>query len=618
MKTSRKLNLLIGPLVMLAIVVAGIFMICGQRAILVVFDSITYITMLLIWCLAGAAIGRVAFRDGESFYSRITRICIGIGILGLLFHLLGLGGFLNRTTILVPIAIGAFFEATQLIRHYKKMVATTPSTSWHGWILLAVPLLLAIVCASIAPGFLWKPLDPHPYDVMSYHLQVPREWYDAGKIIPLEHNAFSYFPMLMETHYLAAMHLLGGPWKGMYLCQFISLAHSSMLVCGVAGLLLELGASRFSAWSAGLMTATIPWVFMLSTVCYVEPGVMLYGTLGIGWLILTIKQNKALAPAGICLGLACGFKYTAFAMTLLPAVVALLLLGLIKRNRHWMMGSITVFLTAAICFSPWLVRNIAWTGNPVFPLMTGIFGKAHFTDDQVDRYQAAHRPPADESGLNELIKNGWNRTVDDPQFGNYLIPVSAIALLISIRRFDPAIILIAMFLFITTVVWLFGTHVMPRFLSPIIPVLVILIYLSISTFNFKHAKLIFPAFCLIQAVIGMKWLWTQVEPTIAIGREGLFLLTDYSPMEDPAITRARAMNQTVDLIGDAQAFFYVLPSKQLRYRSVFDVNILPGQSTANGWLGMPVDQLRQRGDCVIIREDEIERLSHTYRHLSRQ
>src|SRR5690606_14260247 len=40
--------------------------------------------------------------------------------------------------------------------------------------------------------------------------------------------------------------------------------------------------------------------------------------------------------------------------------------------------------------APWMARNWAHGGNPVFPHATGVFGQAHWTDEQVERYQAAH------------------------------------------------------------------------------------------------------------------------------------------------------------------------------------------------------------------------------------
>ena len=56
-----------------------------------------------------------------------------------------------------------------------------------------------------------------------------------------------------------------------------------------------------------------------------------------------------------------------------------------------------IFLAMAITtFSPWLIRNCAWTRNPVFPEATSIFGKAHLSDAQVERWKRAHSPREDQ------------------------------------------------------------------------------------------------------------------------------------------------------------------------------------------------------------------------------
>ena len=88
--------------------------------------------------------------------------------------------------------------------HQRGKYAAEGAAPTPGLILLAAPMAVVVIAASLSPGFLWKPLDPHPYDVLSYHLQIPREWFDAGKIVPLLHNSFSFFPMGMEMHDLLA------------------------------------------------------------------------------------------------------------------------------------------------------------------------------------------------------------------------------------------------------------------------------------------------------------------------------------------------------------------------------------------------------------------------------
>ena len=85
------------------------------------------------------------------------------------------------------------------------------------------------MAALMPPGVMSTP-EPNGYDVVEYHLQVPREWYEWHRIVPLHHNVFSFMPMNMEMHYLLAMHLSDGPWAGMYLCQIM---HLCMMVLAV-------------------------------------------------------------------------------------------------------------------------------------------------------------------------------------------------------------------------------------------------------------------------------------------------------------------------------------------------------------------------------------------------
>jgi hypothetical protein len=50
-------------------------------------------------------------------------------------------------------------------------------------------------------------------------------------------------------------------------------------------------------------------------------------------------------------------------------------------------------LAGALCvamLSPWLIRNTVYTGNPVFPLATNIFGRGYWSQESQERFQAGH------------------------------------------------------------------------------------------------------------------------------------------------------------------------------------------------------------------------------------
>lgn len=600
--------MLIGLLVFLAV----IFGLSGDFGVDVwvglVWDGIilgAYLTSAWGW-------GRWVTGHGPA--REVTAISIGLGWMGLLTLGLGLSGHYTFHTAWGVIVCGLIPGIAGVFRQWADWDARIrKKTSWvHplGWVVpLAFVLGVAGVCVSIMPGFLWKPMDPHPYDVLSYHLQVPREWYEAGRIIPLTHNAFSYFPMGMEMHYLAAMTLRGGPWAGMYLSQMMTLAHGFLTVWAVGHLARALGATPIRAWSGSLLVAAVPWVFQLSVVAYVETGVMLYTTLAAGWLLLGIRTGNTRAwwIVGMCCGLACGMKYTAIPMTAGIIVGIAVVCELIRRQFYHV---IVVTVTCVVIASPWMVRNIAWTGNPVFPLATGLFGSAHFTPEQVIRYQAAHAPPVGESDLSSRIHNGWSRTLIDPQFG-YVIWIAGIGAVLFLIIRNPrtdGIVLGTMILGMFAL-WIGATHVVPRFITPVVPLL-----------GLAVALVPWPGFAVIglaglNLLIGGYLVWGWLVPVLDLAKQGLFRISTPTSIMSEQIESVCRSGNPVALIGDAQAFLYPVDSGRLIYRTVFDVRIPSGTSLVDGWLGESVDSLRKKGRWVVIHPLELQRLSRTYRGL---
>jgi len=59
-------------------------------------------------------------------------------------------------------------------------------------------------------------------------------------------------------------------------------------------------------------------------------------------------------------------------------------------------------LGAVVIVAPFLIRNAVWTGNPVFPFATNIFGSAHWSPEQVERWNKAHHSGGLADGLSKL------------------------------------------------------------------------------------------------------------------------------------------------------------------------------------------------------------------------
>src|SRR5262249_54024495 len=133
---------------------------------------------------------------------------------------------------------------------------------WH-WLWLGLMPVLGIVlaCAMLPPGMLWRD-EPNGYDVTEYHLQVPREGFEAGRITGLHHNVFSYMPFNVEMHYLLAMELRGGPWSGMYLAQLMHVMFFVLTVVAIYALLAE--KHPHGAIVASVIAGATPWMGLLA------------------------------------------------------------------------------------------------------------------------------------------------------------------------------------------------------------------------------------------------------------------------------------------------------------------------------------------------------------------
>ena len=622
------------------VVLVVLFATTGDQFAPVLIGVVTDTAVLIAWifsALGYAHLLPLSLREGvgggvesverqsislNSLFLFVTRIALGLGLLSLVLLLLGLAGLLNSLASPLLLLLGLAL----LLWHHRKaspkavlawLRSRSPSTLPAA--MLAIPLAIMLLGAQLYPALLWKPLDPHPYDVMSYHLQIPREWYDAGRIMALPHNVFSYFPMGVEMHYLLAMHLQGGPWAGMYLCQMMSSAFAMLAALAVVGGVRQLGGANGLAWIAGLSSACVPWSLMLGSVCYVEPALMLYGTLAAVWAVLAAGDwhaKRSMLLVGLLLGFACGVKYTAVAMTVVPVLVLWPLAAWQTLGRSLWKPLFVGLIACGVSFSPWLIRNAVWAKNPIFPLATSLFGGGSFSADQVDRFRVAHAPPPAEQGAKARLSATWDRVFVDFQFSNLkptvgLPALTLIAAMVLIVR-RQQLYLVAL-LGCGGLVWLFATHDMPRFLSPLIPLGVLVIALAAN--RCQTPQVITAAILVVFAGVGIGWVWQTLSPTLEYGRAGFFRLSNPSAIVLPDLLPALRTNGPIALIGDAAAFNLPVDSRHLLYRNVFDVEIPPGANEIDGWLGRSVDQLRQEGYWVVISPDELQRLSRTYAHI---
>jgi hypothetical protein len=265
-------------------------------------------------------------------------------------------------------------------------------------------------------------------------------------------------------------------------------------------------------------------------------------------------------------------------------------------------------IAGSVVFSPWLLRNVIWAHNPVFPEAQSLLGHAHFTPEQSERWHRAHNPPPDQQSLVARLKAAEMQILIDWRYDFLLLwfPV-VVSLGFCIRR--PQARVLAGLLIAWLIFWIGFTHLQGRFFVLAIPVAA----LSLALWQYRWQQwetTAVAALVLVQFCVGNFLTFRKFNERVAPLRSvGLLGYEDFKPMlSDQAqdlISRDDA--PSIALVGDARAFLYQVPMSRLFYRTVFDVNVKPSESSEQAWTeGAPASAQR------IVDTNELERFSKTY------
>jgi 4-amino-4-deoxy-L-arabinose transferase-like glycosyltransferase len=392
-------------------------------------------------------------------------------------------------------------------------------------------IVVLILSSSLAVLFLGTILmagvPPVDRDALTHHLAVPKLYLQQGGIREIPTVPFSYYPMNLDLLYMALL------WFGNDIApKYIHLAFGLM----TAGLIFGYLRMRLGSWAYGLLGAllflSLPVIVKLSITVYVDLGLIFFSTAALLRLFTWAESRFRICHlmlSGIAAGLCMGTKYNGllvvFLLGLCVFVVYLLAphsapgsrvgirFGLRLGQFFRPIGYAAVFSAAAlIVFSPWMIRNLAWTGNPVYPLAIGVFGKPALQQaDPLDAIPGDGDHATPSGGSSEGLNHFSMRTLvfgedltdilliplrvffqgkdDSPQYFDgrlnpYLIVLPVVFLLLSARgRHSAAVVfeakLMAGFAFVYLLMAFLLTDMRIRYIAPIIPPLVILAVLGV-------------------------------------------------------------------------------------------------------------------------------------------
>jgi len=413
----------------------------------------------LRWLSSGVTLDRLE--------RHLFSVACGLGLLStftLLAGLVGVGS--SPFPYLLLLAVAGLLAWRSRPGPAEKQAAPLPGAGpgrkdlgvcWN-WLLL--PLGLVIVLGAMLP-----PLD---FDVREYHMQVPREWHQQGKITFLHHNVYGNMPLGVEILAHPAMAV----WPGELDWWWGSLVGKTLVGCFAiltALMLMSLG-TRLHGRRAGLASAvlylSIPWVGLVSMNGLVEGVLGFYLVAAFAALLVWQPGEGRRWPVmiGLLAGAAAACKYPGMLWGVLPALLGVLLLA--PRRAH---GVLLFSLGVLVGCGGWYLKNLFLAGNPFYPLLDDWFAGSR-TAEQVSQWASAHQVPAFSLAdlLGKLVDFGGRESFQ----GMLLIPCA----LVGLRGFrgNRGIRWATLFTAYFLVTWWLLTHHLPRFWVPVLPFVALL------------------------------------------------------------------------------------------------------------------------------------------------
>jgi len=592
------------------------------------------------WCDRPAT----SLSKNDPITSFVLATGVGISALSLLTLACGLAGVLERR-FLVGLPLVAL--VAELVLWWRtgagngsetgEAEASAPAVSMGFF--LTFPTAVKWLAGLVTVLFLFfqftgAALPSIDFDVKEYHLQGPREFFEQGRITWLPHNVYTSFPFLTEMLSLAGMVVADDWWWGALVGKSVLAAFAPL-----TALVLFSAGRRWWSSSAGLAAAmiylTIPWATRVSIIAYAEGGLCFFLAATLLAVTLAIESSRRGEPAagawllaGLLAGSGMACKYTGLVQVVIPAAAALGISVVVAARARRLNGTdgaptragrlvVAFCCGVALTIGPWLLKNLAETGNPVYPLGYTVFGGEDWSESDNLKWRAAHSSSdfsfSDLAGrvLDVVSRNDWQSPL---VFG-----LAPLALLVGRRRrLVIGLWLLVMWLFFS---WWGLTHRLDRFWVPLLPVVSLLAGIGM-TWSGRSA---WWRPCAVLVVLGLAHnigVVTVADPRPVIGYNAFLGDLDTARQAVQGTAPAiRAVNQRLGeeaegvlCVGEAQVFDAMFP---VRYNTVFDRSLIEEWSgDGQGGLadaGTIRERLKAEGiGWVLVNWQEILRYRTTY------
>jgi len=232
--------------------------------------------------------------------------------------------------------------------------------------ILAV-LFISIVILSLVP--------PISKDALVHHLAVPKLYLDNGGIFEIPFMPFSYNPMNLDLLYLIPLYF-GNDIIPKFIHFFFALLTGWLIFD-----YLRRRISTLYGLTGSLFFLSIPIIVKLSITVYVDLGLIFFSTASLLLLLRWMKNGfrmRNLVFSAVLCGLAMGTKYNGLVSFCLLTLFVPFLHSRYNQGRSPGFfksagQGLVFFFIALLIFSPWMIRNYKWKNNPIYPLYDNWF-----------------------------------------------------------------------------------------------------------------------------------------------------------------------------------------------------------------------------------------------------
>ena len=308
---------------------------------------------------------RLKFERGM-WLSQLFAFSVGTVVAELCLFSLGMAGALSIrdvkyfTVLLLPAGVYGLWRLQDFLRQHRR------HTTWKSP--SAVRLIgYGALLYGLGHSFLYSLAPPTEWDVISYHLVIPKLYLAGSKIQEIPWLLHSQWPHVMELLYTVPL-----AWSAEGAAAFLHL----FFALATAGAVYAIGREQFNervAFLAALLFVAQPIFLRYSGTAHADAAWTFFTFMSLlsVWRWASGKEIRWAAAGGILMGLAMSAKL----LSLLWFMPLAIWMGCRPGARSDSLRASGVFSLCAVLLAfPWYLKSWLWAGNPVWPFGSRYLG----------------------------------------------------------------------------------------------------------------------------------------------------------------------------------------------------------------------------------------------------